>query len=237
MKPRLLVLDDDPVFNAAVDGLMSYMGFSVSTSTDVQSFLENVRSQSPDLVLVDLNLNAHFEDFNGLDGLAVIREVSKRKQIPIIVTTVEANREIVKKALHLGASDYLVKPIEPIVLLSKISQFKKTDELDEMKLTTLPQQLIGTPAQIDLEFELDQISETGITFLSKHLMSQGNTLFINGSFVSEVLNKKGPLEVKIERCEYDRQRELHRVYASFSEKDGKLRHVIRKRILETATRT
>lgn len=75
--------------------------------------LEVVRSQRPNLVLLDL----HLPDMSGLDVLREIRLDDRTAHIPVIVLSADATSGQIKKSLSSGADDYLTKPIDIVKML------------------------------------------------------------------------------------------------------------------------
>jgi CheY-like chemotaxis protein len=61
----------------------------------------------PGLILLDLKL----PELNGFDVLTILKQHKEFKEIPVVVLTTSKNSEDVKKALQLGANDYIVKPV------------------------------------------------------------------------------------------------------------------------------
>ncbi|MEW9265296.1 response regulator transcription factor [Kineococcus endophyticus] len=107
----LVVEDDDGVAAAVVDALRTH-GHAVLRVPGVGQAREVVRDA--DLVLLDLGLP------DG-DGLGLLRELRTRTQVPVLVMTARSAERDVVHALHLGADDYLVKPVRLRELLARIN--------------------------------------------------------------------------------------------------------------------
>jgi two-component system response regulator HydG len=75
--------------------------------------LKNLENQRYDLVFLDLKMP-------GMDGMEVLQEISRRKpDLPVLVLTANASLESAIQALGLGASGYLLKPIEPEQIINR----------------------------------------------------------------------------------------------------------------------
>jgi CheY-like chemotaxis protein len=112
---RILVVDDNQKFCNGVERLLHIRGYTqVWTAYDGWQALDIVAREHPDLVLLDLYMP-------GMDGMHVLRAIHKiDKNIPIMMLTSEADEECLQAAVRLGASDYLVKPLEFTTLFSSI---------------------------------------------------------------------------------------------------------------------
>ncbi|HAV11102.1 MAG TPA: response regulator [Candidatus Moranbacteria bacterium] len=104
-KKKLLIVEDEPVLNKALQDFMTAEGFEVVTAIDGEEGIRKAQSEMPDLILLDIILPKK-------DGYEVIREIKadeKTKNIPIILLTNLGSINDVEKALELGATTYLVK--------------------------------------------------------------------------------------------------------------------------------
>ncbi len=110
-KRRILVVDDDPVFREYFSGLLEEFGHEAMTAADGAAGLELFRSQGPDLVVLDLRMP-------GLDGLAVLAEIAREAAgTPVIVVSGTTDVADAVAALHRGAWDFIVKPLQDAELL------------------------------------------------------------------------------------------------------------------------
>jgi len=113
MAVHVLVVDDQAAIVEIVRDYLADAGFRVSTARSGEEALRQVRSITPDLIVLDLGLP-------GMDGLDVARTVRQTSGVPIIMLTArteEADRVV---GLELGADDYLVKPFSPRELLARV---------------------------------------------------------------------------------------------------------------------
>ena len=110
-KKRVLVVDDEPRIGNVLRIKLRLAGYDVITTTSGAEAIEIIRTQKPDLVLLDIIM----PDVTGMDVLEKVRNFS---QVPIVVFTAKA--DIVKFALKNGATDSISKPFNPDQLVAKI---------------------------------------------------------------------------------------------------------------------
>jgi CheY-like chemotaxis protein len=105
---RILIVDDNPTNLKLVTYLMQSHGYEVSTAADADEALTSIRSESPDLILMDVQLP-------GIDGLELTRRLKAdpvTKPIVIIALTAYAMKGDQEKAIEAGCNDYVTKPID-----------------------------------------------------------------------------------------------------------------------------
>lgn len=113
MSARILVIDDETQIRKMLRIALKSVGYDVSEADSVDSGLNALVRQQPDLVILDLGL----PDGDGLELLAELRSFSK---VPVIVLSVR-NGDVDKiKALDLGAQDYVSKPFSVEELLARV---------------------------------------------------------------------------------------------------------------------
>ncbi len=91
-------------------------GYAVRTAETGEEALKQVRSDPPDLILLDLMLPA-------MDGLEVCRSLKSRDataDVPVIMLTAKGEESDIVRGLELGADDYVTKPFSPRVLMARI---------------------------------------------------------------------------------------------------------------------
>lgn len=106
---RILVVDDDKEIVRLVRSYLEQAGYNVLTAHDGNTALQSIRSDRPDLVVLDLML----PERDGLEITRVVRGDDALAGIPIIMLT--ARVEDIDKilGLELGADDYITKPFNP----------------------------------------------------------------------------------------------------------------------------
>src|SRR5581483_2506153 len=109
----ILVVDDEPKITQIARDYLEHAGFQVLTASDGKTALAAVRSNKPDLVVLDLGLP-------GMDGLDVTRTLRKDSNLPIIMLTARSEESDKLVGLELGADDYIVKPFSPKELVARV---------------------------------------------------------------------------------------------------------------------
>lgn len=89
-------------------------GFRVLVEHRGDRVIDHVQRDKPDLVILDLGLP-------GRDGFAVCKEIRSAFYVPILILTARDNDIDHVVGLELGADDYVVKPVEPRVLVARIN--------------------------------------------------------------------------------------------------------------------
>ena len=111
--PQILIVDDEPKIVRLVHDFLAAAGFGVSTAGSGDEALMRVRTEPPDLVILDLGLP-------GLDGLDVTRGIRRGGDLPIIMLTARDDETDKLIGLELGADDYVTKPFSPRELVARV---------------------------------------------------------------------------------------------------------------------
>jgi DNA-binding response OmpR family regulator len=111
--PRVLIIDDDEKLNALLTEYLGQFGFSVRAVADPEAALRTVKSDPPDLIILDVMLPE-------IDGFTVCRKVRETSRLPIIMLTARGDVMDRIVGLELGADDYLPKPFEPRELVARV---------------------------------------------------------------------------------------------------------------------
>jgi len=113
-RARVLVVDDDDTVRDVLRRYLARDGHEVIEAADGITGLNLVRSQQPDLLVLDLMLP-------GMDGLEVCREVRRTSTMPVIMLTALGQESDRVVGLEYGADDYVVKPFSPRELGARLN--------------------------------------------------------------------------------------------------------------------
>ncbi|MDT3738151.1 MAG: sigma-54 dependent transcriptional regulator [Candidatus Kapabacteria bacterium] len=102
----IVVIEDDPLVNSAIKGILFSKYTRVETFSDVNKVMEELHMIAPDLILLDIFLG----DSNGLDILEQLRK--QGYTMPVIIMTAFSDIKMAVRAMKLGAEDFIVKPLD-----------------------------------------------------------------------------------------------------------------------------
>ncbi len=118
MAERILIVDDNAPNLKLVAYLMKASGYEVLTALDAEAALEQIRTQHPKLILMDLQLP-------GVDGLDLTRRLKAdpaTRDIVIIAVTAYAMKGDQDRAREAGCDDYVTKPIDTRALPALVAK-------------------------------------------------------------------------------------------------------------------
>jgi len=114
-----MIADDDPGIVDAVEMLLEFEGYAVTSTVDGATVLD-MKDELPDLLLLDIWMSGE----DGRDICKQLKSNSLTKNIPVIM--ISASRDIKSSALAAGADDFIAKPFEMDELLEKIESLTTT---------------------------------------------------------------------------------------------------------------
>jgi twitching motility two-component system response regulator PilH len=114
---NILVVDDSPTDLRHLSDLLSKSGYKVSTATSAEEALAKVKSQKPDLVLMDVVMPGQ----NGFQATRTLASDEATKHIPVIIVSTKGQETDKIWGMRQGARDYVVKPVKQADLLAKIA--------------------------------------------------------------------------------------------------------------------
>lgn len=111
--PSVLIIEDETELARVLRSYLENAGYRVLTANRGDTGLKTWEIESPDLVLLDLNLP-------GMDGLDVAGEIRKVGDTPIIMMTARVGEADRLTGLELGADDYIIKPYSPREVVARV---------------------------------------------------------------------------------------------------------------------
>jgi len=118
---RILVVDDEERMVRFIRLNLEHDGFRVIEAFNGTKAIDQIRSNLPDLVLLDVMM----PDIDGFEVLKIIREISN---VPVIMLTAKGEEEDRVHGLELGADDYITKPFSPRELVSRVKAVLRRTE-------------------------------------------------------------------------------------------------------------
>ncbi len=130
---KVLVVDDEEDILELLKFNLSREGYQVPCAASGEQAFRLVRSESPDLIVLDLMLP-------GIDGLEVTRRLKNdpgTKNIPIVMLTAKGEEADIVTGLELGADDYITKPFSPRILLARVRAVLRRKIKGQMEETSV----------------------------------------------------------------------------------------------------
>lgn len=118
-KVRALVVDDSPMLRkSVVAALRRIEGLSCAEASDGGEGLKKLSQERFDIVLTDINMPV----MDGLKLIAAVRQPPLGLDIPIVVITTESDAKDRERALALGATRYMVKPVQAPDVIAAVKE-------------------------------------------------------------------------------------------------------------------
>ena len=113
MSKRILIVEDETDLAQILAEYLQRDGFVATTIADGLLAMAELRQAPPDLLLLDLMLP-------GMDGIAILRELRKTSELPVIMVTARTEEIDRLLGLELGADDYICKPYSPREVVARV---------------------------------------------------------------------------------------------------------------------
>jgi DNA-binding response OmpR family regulator len=113
MGGKILIIDDEASLRETLGRILQRAGYGVHAAADGRQALDLVHQQAFNLAFLDLHLP-------GMDGIQILKEIRQvQSRLPVIMLTGFGTLQSAVEALRLGATDYLLKPFDPEVLVAR----------------------------------------------------------------------------------------------------------------------
>jgi len=110
---RILVVDDEPQIQRALDSILSAHGYVVDLAGDGQEAIRMATRHRPDVILLDLTLP-------DTDGIELCRELRTWLDAPVLVLSARTTQDDKIRSLDAGADDYITKPFAAGEMLARV---------------------------------------------------------------------------------------------------------------------
>lgn len=144
-RPKILIVDDEPFNLDYLEQELDDLGYATASAVNGQDALDKIKSESPDLVLLDVMMPV-------MDGFAVLGRMkadTSTRDIPVIIISAMNDLQSVVRGIQHGAEDYLPKPFEPTLLQARIAA-----SLEKKSLRDQHRKLLHTFATEEVAEEL-----------------------------------------------------------------------------------
>jgi DNA-binding response OmpR family regulator len=138
-KKKVLVVDDNKDTVRIIQEALEGAGFSVNCAFDGKEALELVRKELPDLMILDLMM----PKMSGYEVCGEIRKDPKTRELIVLMLTARSDVDAKIQGIEGGANDYLVKPVEPREVVSRVRRFLATEGAYQEKVLLERLEAIG----------------------------------------------------------------------------------------------
>lgn len=118
MPKKVLVCDDEPYIVESVSFVVRKAGFEVVVAEDGAESLDQARSEKPDLIFLDIMM----PELSGYEVCKQLKDDPATRDMYIVMLTARGQEEDEKKALEMGADEFMTKPFSPRKLRAKVQE-------------------------------------------------------------------------------------------------------------------
>lgn len=174
MKGKILILDDNPIDIKVAASTLERLGFACVGFTDHEEAIKWLSAEMPTAILLDLQM----PKISGFEMLPILKGLIKSEAVPILIISGKNQSADVVKAIKLGASDYVIKPIDPLIMQEKIERVTAPRRTDYHSVA-LPQDK-QVQAYLSKPLTVLTISEFGLKISSEEKIVAGDVLQVTG---------------------------------------------------------
>ena len=142
----ILVVDDEARMVRFIQLNLEHDGYQVISAYNGREALDQVRSQLPNLVLLDVMMP-------DLDGFEVLKRIRDQSSVPVIMLTAKGEEDDRVHGLELGADDYITKPFSPRELVSRVRAVLRRTETE----SNIASGIIEVDDRLKLDFNRREI--------------------------------------------------------------------------------
>ena len=174
----ILVADDDRAHRDMLRANLEHAGFSVMEVTNGSEAVKCVKTQHPDLVLMDMRMPE-------MDGLTAVKEIRKiDERVPILIMTAYGTIENAVQTVKAGAYDYILKPLDMSVLMKTIKiGLQKQDEPEKQSKLGSDDYIAESPVMKDIFALAEKVARSEASVLLTGESGTGKEVLAN--FIQE----------------------------------------------------
>ncbi len=136
-RPKILVVDDQPMNVELFEAQLSTAGYEVVTAYSGEEALTKVEGEKPDLILLDVVMPG----LNGFDIIKILRGKAETLFIPVVMVTALSEMKYKIQAIESGVDNFLTKPVNYLELITQVKSLLRMkymyDELIERKISPI----------------------------------------------------------------------------------------------------
>ncbi len=160
LQKKILIIDDSDFYAKCISDILETAGYRVVRATNGEEGLRLVRTEKPDMVLLDVVM----PEVDGFEVCRILRESESNNLMPIIMLTSQDRQEDKLIGLELGADDYIIKPFNSRELLSRV-----VNTLRRIDRNRDASPLTGLPGNLEIQREINHRLERNDPFAAIYL--------------------------------------------------------------------
>ena len=177
---RMLIVDDNRVNRLLLTHALEQNGHHVSTAENGKIAMEMLRGKPYDVVLLDIDMPV----MNGFEVLEALLSDNELRDLPVVMTSASDELDRVVKCIEMGAEDYLVKPLNPVLLRARVNA-----SLEKKRLRDQQRKLFSTFATPEVA---EQLLREGFSLGGKYVTA--SVMFADIRSFTSLSEKQEPTE-------------------------------------------
>lgn len=188
---KVLVVDDVKSILLTLEAILGKEGYYVASCTNSMDAFDKINAEHFDLLITDAIMPA---SASGYSLISTIRSGQRNKDIPIIMLTGKREKADIEKALSVGANDYIVKPIDPDILTTKVKNLIENTH-EKSDFVEAP---VNSPASLNVKTDILTISESEIKLMTNYQLNVGQLYRISSEFLKQL--EINSMNIRISEC-------------------------------------
>ncbi len=191
-KEHIFIVEDEEDIVELVQYNLEKEGYHVSSALSGEEALTQIRSQTIDLILLDLMLPG----IDGLEICKILKNNPETNHIPVVILTAKGEDSDIITGLELGAEDYITKPFSPKVLIARIRTVLRRNRKQEMDHSSFIEihNISLDPKRFEVRVDENPVDLTATEFHMLHyLMQRPGWVFTRSQIIDSVKGTDYPV--------------------------------------------
>lgn len=216
---KILLVDDDADVRRFVKKILERDNYQVVVVDNGLTALNELNNDSYDLLLSDANM----PQYSGFDLIKTIKLQAKHKDLLIVMLTGRREKQDIQLAIELGVKDYIVKPIDPQLLLQKIQKVFESRIINPAVINMDAVATIDWTASAQAPLKMKKIGLSGFTAHCSLSLPVGFEFYLQTEHLSSVQKPKAV----VSSCQFNEHHQQFQIEGQFLEMDDLLRQQIK----------
>ncbi len=185
---KILIVDDQESFLITLEKILTLQKHTVRKVDNAFDAAEILQAENFDVLITDAIMPGR----TGYDLVSTIRKNEKLKNLPVIMLTGKRDSKDVIKSIAAGVNAYVLKPVQPSILISKLDSMLIKNKIIQPDLITLP---VSAGATWNDKTQIVEVSELGFTILSNVAIAVGEITELDSDLFLQINMGKPSLRI------------------------------------------